>query len=114
MPQYLFSHPETEEVIEVFQHMNDKHVYVDEDKVEWDRIFTIPQASIDTKMDPFSENAFLEKTKNVSTVGEMWDRSKDLSNRRAEETGHIDPVKKKTFNEYSKKRQGKKHIQDKD
>ena len=37
MPIYLFQHPETEEVAELFFGMNDEKKYIDEDGTEWKR-----------------------------------------------------------------------------
>jgi hypothetical protein len=39
----------------------------------------------------------------------MFDYSKEMSERRAEKAGGVDPVKKKYFEDYSKKTGGKKH-----
>lgn len=41
MPLYLFQHPTSEEVTEVFFHMNDEpKEYIDDKEVRWERIFT--------------------------------------------------------------------------
>ncbi|MDB4314563.1 hypothetical protein N9955_00890 [bacterium] len=112
MAIYLFKHPETGEVKEIFQKMADEHVY-SEGEVKWDRVYTVPTASIDTKIDPFSRNQFIEKTGNKKgTMGEVMDLSAELSEKRAEATGGQDPVKKKLFDDYEKK-VGKKHLMDK-
>jgi len=40
MPLYDFRHPLTEEIKEVFFHMNDEDkIYIDEEGVEWERVF---------------------------------------------------------------------------
>tara|TARA_R110002051_G_C8567873_1_gene475294 strand:+ start:130 stop:438 length:309 start_codon:yes stop_codon:yes gene_type:complete len=39
VPIYTFQHPETKEVIEVTQSMTDKHIYIDEKKTEWERVW---------------------------------------------------------------------------
>ena len=41
MPMYVYKNPETNEYREVFQGMNDKHIY-SEDGVEWKRVFFHP------------------------------------------------------------------------
>jgi hypothetical protein len=113
MPIYIYKHPEKEEYKEIIQTMREKHVY-SEDGVEWKRVFTIPNASIDTKVDAYDKNAFISKTGNMKgTVGDMLDYSADMSRKRAEksETGE-DPVKRAYFNEYQSKI-GKKHLDDK-
>lgn len=113
MPIYLYQNPETDEVLEVFQGMNDKHEYFDEQGVEWKRVFTVPTASIDTKIDPFSANEFVRKTGNKNgTLGEVMDLSAELSEKRSQQTGTEDPVKRKVFSDYEKK-VGKKHLLDK-
>lgn len=111
MPIYLFQNPKTKEVREVFQSMNDEHVY-SEKGVQWERIFTIPQASIDTQIDAFSESSFKNKTSNKrETLGDLMDRSKELSEKRKDVAG-VDPVQQKFFEDYSKTRKGKKHTKD--
>ena len=113
MPLYLYRHPETEEVIEVLQSMKDEHVYFDEEGVEWKRVWTVPQASIDTDVDPFSPTAFLEKTKGKGSIGDLMDRSKDLSEKRKEVIGEgRDPVEQTAFDNYAKARNGKRHLND--
>ena len=111
MPIYLFQNPKTGKVKEIFQSMNDSHVY-SEDGIEWQRIFTIPQASIDTEIDAFSEDSFKKKTAGKrETLGDLMDRSKELSEKRQSIAG-TDPVQNKFFENYSKTRKGKKHPKD--
>ncbi len=108
MPLYQFIHPETEEVVEVVQRMKEDHVYIDENGIEWKRVWNIPQASMDTQVDPFSSKAFRESTdsKNM-TVGDMWDKSKEMSELRAHRLGTKDPVKEKYESDARKLRKGK-------
>jgi hypothetical protein len=112
MPEYLFIDPDSpDEIISVHQKINDEHVFeVDGKKCE--RVFTVPQASIDSQIDPFSKRQFLEKTSDGGTMGEMWDRSAEMSEKRAAQNGGIDPVKQKHFLNYSSKRKGMKHQDD--
>jgi predicted nucleic acid-binding Zn ribbon protein len=112
MPLYLYQNEKTGEVREILQSMNDVHEYNGENGEEenWKRIFTIPQASIDTKQDPFSTNDFLDRTKSKKgTYGNMMDYSKELSEKRASVMGGVDPVKQNYYKEYSKNRRGAKH-----
>jgi len=112
MPEYLFTDPEKpDEIISVHQGINDEHVF-EIDGRKCDRVFTVPQASIDTQIDPFSQRQFVEKTSGPGTMGEMWDRSAELSNQRASKNGGIDPVKQKHFMKYANKRKGMKHQED--
>lgn len=108
MPVYIFQNPKTKEYKEVFLSINAEKVY-SEDGVKWQRIFLSPNMSVDTHIDANSERDFIEKTarKNYN-VGEMWDSSKELSEKREREKG-IDPIKEKSLKEYSKVRRGAKH-----
>ena len=113
MPIYTYKNPETGELKDVVQTMSEDHVYFDESGLEWKRVFTSPNASIDTKVDPWSRNSFVEKTgKMKGTYGDMLDYSSELSEKRAISTGKEDPVKRKAFDAYEKK-VGKKHMSDK-
>ena len=112
MPLYIFKHPETGEEIEVVQSMKDEHIYIDESGAKWDRVFFATNASIDTQGDCFSKEDFARRTaKQGMTVGDMWDLSKEMSNKREKIAGD-DPVKKKYFKNYEKKRKGDKHDYD--
>ena len=94
MPQYTYAHPETGEEIDVIQSMNEEHKYIDKDGVEWERVFLIPNAQIDSQIDPCDEKAFVEKTGNQKgTVGDLWEQSKELSEKRKDRFGGKDPVK---------------------
>ena len=109
MPIYIYQHPKNGKTVEIFQGMNDEHTYKDKKGVEWRRVFTAPTASIDANIDPFSEQAFIEKTgKNKGTVGDLWDRSKEMSLKRAEKRDGEDPVMKAYYKAATKKRKGKK------
>jgi predicted nucleic acid-binding Zn ribbon protein len=110
MPQYTFEHPDTGETIDVFQRMNDKHKYTDEDGVEWRRVFYAPAAVVDGKMSPWALNKMVEKTGNSKgTVGDLFDLSKEMAAKRAKENGGIDPWTQKAKDQYSKERLGRKH-----
>jgi flagellar biosynthesis/type III secretory pathway M-ring protein FliF/YscJ len=114
MPIYLYQNPETEEVKEIIQTMNEEHVY-QEDGVDWKRIFTKPNASIQSlsSLDPFNKRDFIDKTGNMKgTVGDMMGLAEEMSAQRSEKTGTEDPVKRKFFDNYEKNI-GKKHLADK-
>jgi len=113
MPLYCYRHPETGEEIDVLQGMNDVHEYVDAAGVKWNRVFFAPNASIDTKTDPFSTQQFIDRTAaKKGSVGNMMDFSAEMSEKRAQQAGGIDPVKTEYFKNYSKTRKGAKHAQD--
>lgn len=111
MPIYTYEHPTSGKRIDVVQHMNDKHIYVHTDGVEWKRVFEVPQASIDgiDNIDPFNKQAFMERTGNMRgiTQGDLWDISAELSRKRAKKAGK-DPVKEKAKRQYFDKT-GKAH-----
>ena len=109
MPEYIYEHPETGEQVIVLQSVHEAHVYEIEG-VKYNRVYTVPQASIDTHIDPFSPKEFREKAK-ASNVGDFWDRSKELSEIRTAKEGK-DPVKEQFFKDYSARRKGAKHPQD--
>lgn len=112
MPIYIYHNTETGEYREIFQSMTEKHEYFGSDGSEqtWKRVFTIPQASIDACVDPFSSQQFVDKTYNKKgTYGDLLDRSAELSSKRAEIAGGVDPVKQQYFDNYSKARKGAKH-----
>ena len=109
MPEYIYEHPETGEQITVLQSVHEAHEY-EVDGVSYNRVYTIPHASIDTKIDPFSQKEFRDKAK-ASTIGDLWEQSAEASEKRVEKMGH-DPVKEKYFEDYSKNNNGAKHPMD--
>ena len=89
--------------------MLDKHEYIDESGVVWNRVFTAPNAGVDTvKLNPFSPKDFLKKTSNQGCVGDLMDRSKEMSEKRKQKEG-FDPIQQKYFTDYSNKRKGHRH-----
>ena len=85
MPFYTFQHPKTEKTIDIFFHMNDEKKYTDEKGTEWTRVFYAPTFAFDTMIDPHDESAFARKTEKGGTVGELFDMSKEMSERRGGE-----------------------------
>ena len=113
MPIYVYKNPKTEECIEIIQSMNEDHTYVDSNGLKWDRVFLPSQLNTEASIDPWSNVDFVEKTRNTKdTYGGMLDRSAELSAKRADQNGGIDPVKQKSFKDYASKRNGKTHPQD--
>jgi hypothetical protein len=109
MPIYIYKHPDHEEYEEVFQGMNDEHVY-EKEGVKWDRVFLAPNASVDSEIDPFNKRHFIDATANKKgSMGDMMDMSKELSEKRAAQRDGVDPVKQKYYDNYSKERRGAKH-----
>tara|TARA_Y100000310_G_scaffold50222_2_gene46317 strand:- start:106 stop:459 length:354 start_codon:yes stop_codon:yes gene_type:complete len=112
MPTYLFIHPDSEEEKEIVQKMDEPHVYIDEKGIEWKRLFTPSNFTVDGRVNPMSSKEFVDKVSpKGNTVGDMQDMAAEMSQKRVDKYGH-DPVKDKYFKEYSNKRQGKKHRED--
>tara|TARA_Y100001938_G_C8101498_1_gene442102 strand:+ start:9579 stop:9968 length:390 start_codon:yes stop_codon:yes gene_type:complete len=111
MPEYIFKHPEKEEYKEIFFHMNDDKKYIDDEGIEWKRVFTTSQLNTTgSDIDPWDSRQFVEKTgKQKGTYGDLLDRSAELSQKRADQNGGVDPIKQKHFDDYAKKRGGARH-----
>lgn len=113
MPLYLYEHKETGEVVEVLQGMNDTHEYKGEGESEeglWRRVYVNPNVSTDTNLDPFSSSSFRASTVGKNdTYGDLFERSAEASEMRAQQAGGIDPVKQKKYDDYSKNTNGKVH-----
>lgn len=110
MPVYTYIHPETEETIDIVQSIHDQHIYIDQNGIEWKRVFSVPEINTHgTLKADCSAKEFSEFTKDKKgTMGDLWDRSKELSEKRNKVYGK-DPVKEKYFKDWSKKRKGKIH-----
>ena len=112
MPFYTFINPTTGEEIDVMQKMTDEHIYVDEHGLEWRREYTPTNFTIDGRVNPMSQTEFLNKTaEKKDTLGDVQDRAKEMSEKRKDKYGY-DPIQKKWFESYSKRRKGKKHPSD--
>jgi hypothetical protein len=110
MPVYIFKHPNKEYYKELFFNMNEEKFYTDEDGNDWQRVYTTPQLSTEGTIDPWSENDFMNKTADSKgTIGDLMDRSQELSMKRAEANNGVDPVKENYYKNYSKERGGAVH-----
>jgi len=58
--------------------------------------------AFNTKIDPYSSDSFVKATDKKMTMGQMFDLSKEMSEKRAQKEG-IDPVKQKMYKDYEKK-----------
>lgn len=113
MPLYLFKHPDREEYEEVFFHMDEDKVF-EKEGLLWQRVYHSPNLNTEAPINPWDNNDFVNKTKNKKgTIGDMMDASAELSAKRADQNGGVDPVKQKYFKDYAKKRNGTKHHLDK-
>jgi hypothetical protein len=112
MPIYTFKNPETDEVVEVLQKMAEDHSYTDEEGSQWERVWYPTNFSIDGTINPWSKDSFNKSAEGKNyTLGEMWDRSAEMSAIRAEKEG-ADPVKEKWEKDYAKNRKGMKYSKD--
>ena len=103
MPEYSFKHPKKEKYIDVFFHMSDEKNYVDEKGVKWERVYSKPNAKIDS-CNPYSAERFVQKTNNMKgTIGDIQDAAAELGQKRAEKNDGIDPVTQKHFDDYRKR-----------
>jgi len=109
MPLYPFIHPDTGEVKDIFFHMNEDKSYTDKDGVKWKRSFHSPQLNTQGSIDPWSSKDYVDKTSKGGTIGDLLDRSSELSSQRAEGNGGVDPLKEKYYKKYSKDRSGAVH-----
>jgi len=113
MPLYTFVNIETEEYRDIFFKMNDVKIYNGEDGSEvgmWRREYLVPQASIDTRINPESSHEFVEKTRyKKGSSSSLIEASKEASIRRAEIMGGRDPLKEKNVKKWEDSRGGKKH-----
>ena len=105
MPFYDFENINTGEIHSVFFKMNDEKIYNGEkgDEINlWRRIYSVPLAAVSTRLDPHSEAQFRDSTLyKKETYGSMWERSKELAQKRTEKEG-IDPVHQKHLADYKK------------
>jgi len=109
MPIYTFSHPKSGKTIDLFFSMKDEKKYTDSDGTSWIREYLSPQLNTSGSVDPWDSKSFVSKTNNKGTLGDLLDRSSDLSSARAQQNGGVDPVKEKYYENYSKERNGATH-----
>lgn len=112
MPLYVFQ-SEDGVVQDIFFSMSDAPAIgstIELDGVKWRRILTKPNMSVDTQNNPFSSKDFNKNLENKKvTIGDMWDASKEASEKRAAKCGGVDPVKQNYYNQYTKDHKGIKH-----
>ena len=113
MPIYTFKNPKTGEETEMVQKMKENHVYVDGDRLEWQRVFAVPNGNTDTQLNDGSLKSFMRRTEGKQgTMGDLWDAARESSEVRKNKDG-VDGVEQKHFKSYSGKRHGMKHENDK-
>lgn len=118
MPLYNFTNIVTQEVKDFLYSMKEAPKVgsiIEAEGGKWKRNITTSQIATAgiSPLDPYSAKDFATKTGNMKgNVGNMWDLSKELSERRAAKEG-ADPVKQAYYKDYSKKHKGRKHISEK-
>lgn len=106
---YLFENPRTGERKDTSLGIEEEKVY-EENGERWNRVFTVPGVYIPNmnRVNPHSQQDFMRRTDKADvTVGDMWDLSGEMSEKRAESMGE-DPIRAKHDREESKLRKGKK------
>lgn len=114
---YQFKNKKTGKIVDIVMNMKDyKHYRGENDNEDfWERVYDIPQVNIGNAKitDPFDNKAFVDKTGKMSgRYGDILDYSSELSDKRAALAGGEDPIKRKYFDDYKKKTNGKKHVKD--
>lgn len=105
MPTYIYEKESTGEVVEIFQHMSDEHIFRGpngDEEGQWRRVWTVPQACIDSSsaIDPFSSRDFVEKTgKKKGKMADLYEQAAEASSKRIDKLGH-DPIKSKFLSDY--------------
>lgn len=112
MPEYIFYNKKTDEYRSVIQKMNEEHIFVDEKGFQWERVWSIPQAAVNTQINPFSSKDFAAKTESKKdSLGSLWERSKEASEKRKDKLGvKVDPQRQKWYDNWSKQRGGTKKL----
>ena len=109
MPLYQYLDERTDEIYSLIQGMNDEHVAFAADGHKLRRIWNQVQASIDSKINPFSARDFADKTgRKKGTLGNITDAAAELSEKRRDKEG-VDKVKETFYKNWSKKRKGRQH-----
>jgi len=105
MPIYLFENKITGEVKEFLVPLREIGNFFP--GKEWQRIYTVPNISVDSSIDAYNAKDFVNKTRNKKeTIGDLLDRSRELSEKRGGQSS--DPVLKNYFSSYEKEK-GVKH-----
>lgn len=83
----------------------------DEDGKEWKRVFSLPEKTFDqTQINPNSALAFEKNNQDKRyTFGDVWKKSAEMSEKRAQERGGVDPIRTAWYDKYAKERKGVRH-----
>lgn len=103
---YDYQNPKTGQIITIYQSMASDHKYIDDDGLEWERKFSIPNAVIDGvfNIDPNDRQEFVRKTGlRKGKMNDLFQLSAELSEKRKQKDG-IDVIKEKSMDNYEKSR----------
>jgi hypothetical protein len=88
--------------------MNDIHEY-EKNGIKYKRIWTKPQMNVDSiPLDCHSPKDFARVTNKGGSIGDLFDRSQELSEQRVQKEGK-DVFKEGFFEKYKKKHHGREH-----
>lgn len=108
MGLYIYEHPISGETIEIIQSADDKHEFYDGKGVKWNRVFTSPQISSDTQINPLDSKDFANKTgRKKGNIGDLIDQSREAAIKREQIVGK-DLVKDQWKKDWSARRKGRK------
>lgn len=102
MPYYIFENPVSKETKEIFFKMTEEKVFMDEKGLKWQRVYSAPQIGVDVNIDPYSKKSFMKKSQKPGNIGNLFDLSKELSEKRGGTKN--DPVKKDFVKNWKKNR----------
>ena len=105
-PYYEFQNPNTNHIIGVYQPMDSEHKFIDEDGLEWNRVFSKPQAVVSSlsNLNPRDAKAFVKATgERKGKLRDIYQLSAEMSEKRAAKDG-LDHVKLKSWDKYEQKR----------
>ena len=105
MPIYQYLDVRNNKIYDIVQGMNDIHEAFAPDGYKLERIWHKPLTSIDTKINPDSAKDFVRYTNKKGTLGDVWDASKEWSEKRKDKHGY-DEVEIKANEDYKKTHRG--------
>jgi len=115
MPNYQFTNSKGE-IVEHYFAIQDAPPIGSTIKIGRAKFTRIPsdtQVAVDTRIDPFSKQKFLDKTNKPGTLGSLQDQARELHEKRKQQTGGQDQIKDSFIESSKKTRRGKVYI-DKD
>lgn len=111
LPSYEFHHAPTNETISVYVGLDEpasaRAQQVQGGKL-YKRVYAAPLAARDTKLHDGTQTDFTRAVQDKQmTVGEAWEVSKEMSEKRAKLNGGVDPQKEQFYRDYQTKTGGR-------